>query len=373
VRYGAIYVRITYAPHHSCDYQLRTPDRFFTMQACQYHPQRPVLLKRAGGALVLALPFSRTVCALPAAEPPADAPAAIAVNVDLGLKTLATVSVTQGLRPLTFPAGIDPSALPAAEFLAYFANCSVERYELARYFLDQPQLAPRAGEWLEPPQPTALGLYRIATGEFRALPEPHNFKRQLTNLQWEARTLRSKLDRYRTAHPHAYRHHRLYATLRREWKRVWKKIRNIHLELARQVATRIVHIARYHGARTIRFEDLRWAQHTAQSEGGYWLATWQVHWFHGEIIHRVEALAARYGIRVDLVYAKGTSQRCSACGQLGVRHGKVFTCPHCGRQLDSDLNAARNIAFAPLSPAAIRSQGRAPVPGRQRLTAPSGK
>ncbi|MFX0065410.1 MAG: zinc ribbon domain-containing protein [Candidatus Hermodarchaeota archaeon] len=109
---------------------------------------------------------------------------------------------------------------------------------------------------------------------------------------------------------------------------------------------------------------MKWTQATAREEAGYWLATWQVHWFHSEIIRQTRTLAARHGIRVELVVARGTSYRCSSCGQPGERHGKIFHCPHCHRQLDSDLNAARNITVAPISPYAIRRTGRASVAGR---------
>ncbi|MHA1379840.1 MAG: zinc ribbon domain-containing protein, partial [Candidatus Helarchaeota archaeon] len=45
------------------------------------------------------------------------------------------------------------------------------------------------------------------------------------------------------------------------------------------------------------------------------------------------------------------------CGKLGKRVGKLFTCSSCGFQLDSDLNAARNIIVTPNSSTAIRGGG----------------
>ncbi|MFX0061060.1 MAG: zinc ribbon domain-containing protein [Candidatus Hermodarchaeota archaeon] len=132
--------------------------------------------------------------------------------------------------------------------------------------------------------------------------------------------------------------------------------------MPRQVATRIVSVSQAYHSQVIRFEDLKWAQATAKEERGYWLATWQVHWFHSKIIRQTQTLAARHGIRVELVVARGTSYRCSSCGRRGERHGKIFRCPHCQRQLDSDLNAARNIAVAPTSPSAIGGRGELPYP-----------
>lgn len=273
-----------------------------------------------------------------------------AVNVDLGLKHLASISVTQGLSPIE----VDPWQVSADEWAVCFHDVHIETYEVARYFLDQKQLRGKAKNWFKPPR-----SYDSTT---QPAP-PINFKRHLTHLQEQGRRLKSKLDRYRNEHRPNYRQHPKYFQLRREWQRVWRKIQNIHKELARQVATRIVWVAWYHRARTIRFENLSWSQHSRQEVVGYWLATWQVHWFHGEIIRRVEEFCARYGggIQVDLVYAKETSYRCASCGRVGYRTGKIFRCKHCGKQLDSDLNAARNIAYAPISPSAIRARGRAPV------------
>ncbi|MFX0065139.1 MAG: zinc ribbon domain-containing protein [Candidatus Hermodarchaeota archaeon] len=91
---------------------------------------------------------------------------------------------------------------------------------------------------------------------------------------------------------------------------------------------------------------------------GYLLTTW----FHSEIIRHTITVAARHGIRVELVVARGTSQRCSSCGRKGERIGKTFVCPQCHSQLDRDLNAARNIAAAPISPNARRTRGELPYP-----------
>lgn len=347
-RNGQICVRLTYAPRQTCEFQLNTPQRFFTLQDQAYRPQKPILLKRtAGGAIVLALPFLHETGAstidqgVPAPDPPE-----MALNVDLGLKTFATCSITQGLVPLQ----INPRTLSAEDWQTCFEGCRIEDFEIARFFLDKAHLGGKAAGWFTrapskmPPSSSSL----------------LNFKRRLTNLQAQAQKLKSKLDRYRNAHRPQYRHHKVYARLRRDWKRVWKKIRNIHEELTRQLATRLVHLALHYKVPTIRFEDLKWAQHGRKEQVGTWLATWQVHWFHGQIIRRTKELCARYGIRVDLVYAVGTSQRCSSCGHQGIRKGKLFRCPQCGRQLDSDLNAARNIAYAPLSPVAIRDWGEPP-------------
>jgi transposase len=49
------------------------------------------------------------------------------------------------------------------------------------------------------------------------------------------------------------------------------------------------------------------------------------------------------------VHPHGTSQRCSCCGKIGDRRGKVFICRPCQRTVDADVNAAENIRAAGLA------------------------
>ncbi|MBN2151072.1 MAG: transposase, partial [Candidatus Lokiarchaeota archaeon] len=102
----------------------------------------------------------------------------------------------------------------------------------------------------------------------------------------------------------------------------------------------------------LRFEDLSWSSHSAKRESGSWLASWQLHWFFSEVQGRATRLARLAGIAVELVDARGTSKRCSACGTTGIRDGKTFTCTNedCGKRVDSDLNGSRNVRIAPTSP-----------------------
>ena len=132
-----------------------------------------------------------------------------------------------------------------------------------------------------------------------------------------------------------------------------ENLRNLHKEMANQVATRIVASCRYHNVDYIRLEDLSWSNHSSKSSVGYYLATWQIHWFFSRIQERIRSVAARNNIKIESVKARGTSKRCSHCGKTGKRKGKQFDCHHCGFSCDSDLNAARNITTAQLSYGAI--------------------
>ena len=82
----------------------------------------------------------------------------------------------------------------------------------------------------------------------------------------------------------------------------------------------------HHGVGLLRFEDLSWSSYAAKHESGAWLASWQVHWFFSQVQERSILLARLAGIAVEIVDARGTSQRCSACGIVGIRNGKTFTC-----------------------------------------------
>jgi putative transposase len=51
------------------------------------------------------------------------------------------------------------------------------------------------------------------------------------------------------------------------------------------------------------------------------------------------------GTQVVTVNATYTSQLCSACGELVEKdlRVRVHVCPHCGLELDGDVNAGRNV------------------------------
>ena len=212
----------------------------------------------------------------------------------------------------------------------------VARPETTRYCIDQAELAGKKDAWI---------------AGASSLPVP-NVKRKLASLRFQARALQRKKDALKQSNPGRYKHLSPYFVVRREWQRCWRKIRHMHDEIAKQVATRIVSACKLHGFDLLRFEDLSWSSHSSRRDAGAWLSWWQVHWFFSKVQEVAIRLARLEGICVELVNARGTSRRCSSCGVEGDRKGQTFTCinPRCGKSLDSDLNAARNVRVAPTSP-----------------------
>jgi IS605 OrfB family transposase len=67
---------------------------------------------------------------------------------------------------------------------------------------------------------------------------------------------------------------------------------------------------------------------------------WSFNQLRGMLAYKSK-LAGIPFVAVDPAY---TSQICSACGEMGDRKGKSFSCKACGNTMDADTNAARNIA-----------------------------
>ncbi|MCG3219672.1 MAG: transposase, partial [Candidatus Heimdallarchaeota archaeon] len=304
----------------------------------------PTLTKKAGGALKLSFPFEIRTKKKKGKKLKAKAKI---LGGDLGLKTLVTISVVERLEAVK-----QKTKLSKEDFDKLFEGIDIGAHESARYFLDQEELAGKASDWW---------IYPKGSRPF------FNFKKKLILLRQKERELKSQRDNFKKKHKN-YRQKKQFFVIRREWKRIWQKIKNIHQEVAKQVATRVVQLARFHEVTLIRFENLKWSSHSPKEKVGYWLSTWQTHWFHSEIIRNISQLASRFGIKFELVNARNTSKRCSKCGKIGERKSKSFVCNHCQspsgppRQLDSDLNAARNITIAPL-PLSHWRKRKPPVPG----------
>lgn len=69
-------------------------------------------------------------------------------------------------------------------------------------------------------------------------------------------------------------------------------------------------------------------------------------WSFAQLQNFIGYKSERLGKNVVFVRPNYTSQQCSKCGhtEKSNRNGNVFKCKSCSFQLDSDLNASRNIA-----------------------------
>ncbi len=321
-------VRFSLEPGKISTFHLRGLDRVDGLLSRGFAPARGSISRKPGGGLLLHLPFEKacTIEAFPGGmeggSSADDSSIVVAAGVDLGLKHLAWLSIGECKRSPRGDGSLEP--------------VDPSRSEFARHCIDQPQLVGKKGAWL-------------AGSAVMAIP---NLKRQLIATIGRARALQRQRAMLRRRIGKRYKHSWRHFVARREWQRCWRRVRHLHEEMARQVATRIVAACVRHGVELLRFEDLSWSSHASKRESGSWLASWQVHWFFSQVQERAVRLARLAGIAVELVDARGTSKRCSACGAIGNRDGKTFTCTRdgCEKKVDSDLNGSRNVRLAPISP-----------------------
>jgi putative transposase len=67
-------------------------------------------------------------------------------------------------------------------------------------------------------------------------------------------------------------------------------------------------------------------------------------WSFGELRRQIEYKAKWEGIPVVYVSARGTSAKCSECGdKMFPEENRMLKCSKCGLRIDRDVNAARNI------------------------------
>jgi IS605 OrfB family transposase len=184
-----------------------------------------------------------------------------------------------------------------------------------------------------------------------------NMKHSLRNVRSEARILQRKIHEYENrlmerqymSAKNKYKHYRL----QRDLSQVWERVNRINREVVRQLGHAIIAIAEYHGASVMKFENLKWSQHSKKKNIGRWLSFWQVHWFFSQVQQAVEFQANLKGIAFRRVRADYTSQDCWECHARGTREGRSFTCSNAKHhksgklvQIHSDLNAARVIALS---------------------------
>lgn len=125
----------------------------------------------------------------------------------------------------------------------------------------------------------------------------------------------------------------------RQYTRPRHRLRFLERAICLSVSREIVRVARQLAC-GIKFERLN-ARRLSRESGSSIRAMLRVQRF-------VEEGARRAGIPVRYVDPAATSKRCHRCWAVGRRDGKRFECETCGLVAHADVNAALNIAAAPL-------------------------
>lgn len=289
-------------------------------------PCLPVLTMK-GRKLLLHLPIELNSSDLSKQpQPSMDSKKRIEVGVDLGLKHPAVLSVMDRTNP----------------------NLPVE---LARYFIGVRTL-------LDMKFNAQSGKFELQA-RFSNVHSSHmsNQKQKMRNIRREARNIQRKVHEYEnkfsershTSPKRKYKHYRLTHTL----SGLWQRVNDMNREIIRQLQHVIVEIATFHQASVLKFENLKWSQHSKKTKAGSWLTFWQAHWFFSQVQEAVELQAHLRGIEFRRLRAAYTSQDCWECGTRGTRVGRSFMCSNIkhhasGKALHvySDLNAARVIALS---------------------------
>jgi IS605 OrfB family transposase len=273
--------------------------------------------------------------------------------------------------------------------LKHFAVVSVQHenrdnsgkaVEIARYFVGTKQVFDKVfmdGKFL--PQQAD---FRSPDGTFLKTGDknPSSAMSTLRGIKTEiARNQRQK-EAYKKAHPDDFRTKFKYFRLRRDNKLLWERVSNLNSTIKDKISQLLVQIVNHHRAKSIYFEDLKWSSHGKKRSTGRYLSAMQTHWVHSQVQEQVILRGKLEGITVKRLNAAYTSQRCSECGLIEYkdakntlvylkkglskqeqkerklsrtksRDGKLFKCQNTKKhpnkrifQLDSDLNASRNVS-----------------------------
>ena len=239
----------------------------------------------------------------------------IVMGVDLGLKHFAVVSIRDKRR----------------------------KRELSRYFLGPHQLFDQKFS-------SSDGKIYMQD-RFAQAPSDKlsNVKLKLINLRAQIRLLQRKKNKYEqnllAQGVVNFRKKLKWNKIQKSISLCWERLNRLNLQIVRYLNHYLTEIAKFWRVSTVKVEDLRWATHSKKRDVGKFLSFWQTHWFYSQVQSAVELQCKLNGIEFQKVSARYTSQDCSKCGARGLRDRKHFSCPN-GHRLDSDLNAARNIAQA---------------------------
>ena len=184
-----------------------------------------------------------------------------------------------------------------------------------------------------------LGVAKLATlSDGRTFENPRHLDNSITRI----RTLQRRLSKKRRGSNNGEKARVMLA-------KAWRKVRNQRLDLGHKVSADLAW--KYS---TIVFEDL----HIPSMVKNHSLASAITDASWGQLRRLTAYKAERRGGRVILVEPRGTSQRCSGCGEVVPKglEERTHSCRNCGRVIDRDVNAARNILAAGLEQARAEEQ-----------------
>lgn len=130
-----------------------------------------------------------------------------------------------------------------------------------------------------------------------------------------------------------------HLTMQSRKRREWAWFDQLAYEVANGVCIDAIRSRSTH----VAFEKLKGIRSRISNDKKY------QQWFFDRVQKYVEYTLEPYGITVDDVNARHTSQTCrrTDCGHTSRsnRDDKQFCCGECGYELDADLNAAKNVAY----------------------------
>ncbi len=125
-----------------------------------------------------------------------------------------------------------------------------------------------------------------------------------------------------------------------------RRMKHINHEVSKQIIQEAVRLC----AGTIVLEDL--TNIRKRIRGGKRMKSRLHSWSFHQLQTLIQYKAETHGLKVFYVNSAYSSQTCSLCDQLGVRHRHLFTCS-CGNQQHSDLNASRTLCRFALSTGSV--------------------
>jgi putative transposase len=191
-----------------------------------------------------------------------------------------------------------------------------------------------------------LGILNLATlSDSKTFENPRYLRNSITRIK----LLQRQLSRKRKGSSHREKARIMLA-------KAWRKVRNQRSDVAHKISGNLAT-----GYSTIVFEEL----HIPDMVKNHNLASAIMDASWGKLRQLTAYKAEKRGGRVILVNPRGTSQKCSGCGEMVPKalSERIHTCPRCGLVVDRDVNAARNILRAGPERARVKEQ---PLPVQRR-------